>query len=1624
VQKLGAAFGALGIGAALQGSLNSFANFERGLIGVGKTSDITGDALTGLGQSIRELSRDLPVTSAELLAIAQSAGQLGVSGTDNILRFTETVGKLGLASDLSGEQAATSLARILTVTGTAISEVDRLGSTIVQLGNNFAATESEIADVATRVAQSTSQFRVSAADVLGISTALKAVGVEAESGGTQIGLSFQAINDALRNGGEELNRLQEITGRTGDALRQDFFNGESAKVFEDFVKGLGNIQASGGDVSAALNSLGLNGSQAVQVLSTLATRTDVLSDALSQANTEYEANVALNKEAAVASTSFSAQLQLVGNAADEAASAIGSIIAPAALEGLSTFRDASLAVAENIDEVADAAAAVAILIGGKLAGALAIGAAAFVTNTKASLLSFAATTRAANTQAILAQGLIRRTASEKLAVFATLDRARAEVAATAGTQANAAALVRQTAAVDAATIAAARHTVALSANTVVMGAGAVAAGVLTRAMALLGGPVGVLIIAAASLYYFRDAIFSTKVELGEAGEAVRGFTDGLQDMTSATVESNRQSLAQQMRENTIAIAEAGAELDRLQEKQKSQNVSNQGRPGAATAQMREAQQEVAVLTKLGVVMGEQFEKLNERANQLATTAAESSASAADSIAATAEAAASAAEKVTAALIVELEYLRLQNGLVEAGISASKIEIAIMETKRELMLEAQGLTAAQAVEYVALEKAIALSLSAQREEDQMLQNLRDQYGDTTKAARDFTAQVKLLSDLLLATGDPEIARILKRLADDFNDAGKKAAEEFKNPFESAAQSVSQSLQDAIASGDFGSLGEGVGNAFAASFSAVVSKSITDTLSEGLTKDSSAISQISAAFAGPIAGAVVGGVVQLAVAELADFFSFGDFDPTADRQAAQGTGTILGSIDAKSDSIAKATELTASTNEELVNINTGMLRALQSVQEGIAGAAARVARGAGAQQFNAPSVSSGQFEGLIAGGALGAIGGATLGLALGATAGATGALAVAAVLGPAGLIVGALLGPTLGKLFGGKSKQVDEGIRITGGAIQDLIENTVVEGFATFRVKKNIVSSTKTKEKFQSLGDDVSNQFALVFESLVDSVSEGAAAIGLLPADVQSALDQFRVETQKISLENLNAGEQTDAIQEVFGVIFDNLASAVVPFLDDFQRAGEGLGETLARVATQVQLTAEAATTLGFALDNALGAEMVAGISDSLVKLVGGIEAFSTAITSFESNFFTEAEQFDINARRLTQAMGDLPLAETRQGFVDLLQAQDVTTISGREAVATLLRLQGSADDYYSYLEDASEAAAQLALDALNGIRGATDSALGDLQRLVNDRKSVLQEGYNAEVALIQEQTSARLEANQLVLDAAKAGMQAIQQELTGITSASNRLRGNFEPAQAGLRSNALATLSAAIASGDLTGTDQAAGVAIDINAGAYTNSAEYRAEQARTLFTLSLLQSEGQSQLTVAEQSVQRLEEHTTAIREESERQILNAEQALNAQLMALDALYTEQLNQVNELRGIRAGVLGVEEAIAALASAIQAESGLTVSTVPGFASGGMHSGGLRIVGERGPELEATGSSKIMSNSELMSSLGGNQKLADEMRAMHSDMMLGLNTMAKTSNKISRQLERWDLTGLPATREFV
>ena len=247
-QRMKLLYGVIAAGGAVRGlheMMKLYADFEAGLIGVGKTANLSGDQLASLGKDIDALSKRIPVATDELLAIAQSAGQLGVKGAANILKFTETVAKLGTATDLSGNDAAMALARILNITGEAMGKVDVLGSVIVALGNNFAATESQIADMATEIARGAAVFGVSSAEASALAAALAAVGVKSEVAGTSIGRVMRMMDAAIRSGGEHLEILTKITGRTGEEIKR-LFQKDSTAAFALFIEGLKRISATGG----------------------------------------------------------------------------------------------------------------------------------------------------------------------------------------------------------------------------------------------------------------------------------------------------------------------------------------------------------------------------------------------------------------------------------------------------------------------------------------------------------------------------------------------------------------------------------------------------------------------------------------------------------------------------------------------------------------------------------------------------------------------------------------------------------------------------------------------------------------------------------------------------------------------------------------------------------------------------------------------------------------------------------------------------------------------------------------------------------------------------------------------------------------------------------------------------------------------------------------------------------------------------------------------------------------------------------------------------------------------------------------------------------------------------------
>ena len=309
-------------------SADAFIKFETGVVAVGKTTNFTNKEIEQFTENIEGLAKEIPASTDELLSIAEAAGQLGVTGVGDVTLFTETIAKLGRVSNLEGADAATTLTRILNVTRENIDTIDTFASVIVSLGNNFAASESDIASMTSEVARATGIFGVSSAEAAALAATLTAVGVRAEEAGGVMSKSFIAIENAVKGGGEALNRLAKITGLTGDEVKKQFGE-EPIKLFRNFSAGLGQITASGGNVNKVLEEFGLSGVRIAKVLPVLGVNVSEFDRALALANAEVKNATALNQEYEKTLDLTETKLKLFNNATDQLSRDLAGTLAPA-----------------------------------------------------------------------------------------------------------------------------------------------------------------------------------------------------------------------------------------------------------------------------------------------------------------------------------------------------------------------------------------------------------------------------------------------------------------------------------------------------------------------------------------------------------------------------------------------------------------------------------------------------------------------------------------------------------------------------------------------------------------------------------------------------------------------------------------------------------------------------------------------------------------------------------------------------------------------------------------------------------------------------------------------------------------------------------------------------------------------------------------------------------------------------------------------------------------------------------------------------------------------------------------------------------------------------------------------
>lgn len=326
-------------------------DFEDSFAGVKKTVDATPEQLSKIKQGIIDLSTTgidgrgaIPQTTTELNELAAAGGQLGIS-QENIIDFTEVMAQMGSATNLVGEEGAATLARFMNVMGTSQGEIRNIGSAIVDLGNNSATTESEIAEMALRMGKYGSSVRMSAADVLGYSAALSSLGIEAQMGGSAIGRTWLSIETAVASGGEGLTKFAKYSGKSAEEFKEQW-NTDSSGAFNGLLKGLQSAE----NLTLALDDLGINNTQDIQAMMALVNGYDLVTESVNRSNTAYQENTALQEEFNAKNETTASKLANTKNNIIEAARSIGETMLPSIQDASTTVANFAKGLSQMDDE--------------------------------------------------------------------------------------------------------------------------------------------------------------------------------------------------------------------------------------------------------------------------------------------------------------------------------------------------------------------------------------------------------------------------------------------------------------------------------------------------------------------------------------------------------------------------------------------------------------------------------------------------------------------------------------------------------------------------------------------------------------------------------------------------------------------------------------------------------------------------------------------------------------------------------------------------------------------------------------------------------------------------------------------------------------------------------------------------------------------------------------------------------------------------------------------------------------------------------------------------------------------------------------------------------------------------
>ena len=342
--------------------------------------------------------------------------------------------------------------------------------------------------------------------------------------------------------------------------------------------------------------------------------------------------------------------------------------------------------------------------------------------------------------------------------------------------------------------------------------------------------------------------------------------------------------------------------------------------------------------------------------------------------------------------------------------------------------------------------------------------------------------------------------------------------------------------------------------------------------------------------------------------------------------QGTGTVFGDSEAKSESIANSLDILEDVNTLTMKYSAEMLKSLRSIESALTGVTNIILRSAGIEES-----ARGVVPGTVASGF-----GKFLSQGLDWVP-----------------IIGKPIAKLLASLFGTKTTITGQGVMANDATIQEIVNGQLSAGYYTDINKKKkflgMTTSDKNSTNFDE-SEELSRQFALIINGFVDVVRAAGPILGVSLDQIDASLSGFIVKIGKIDLKDLKGDEIKEKLLAVFGAAGDDIAMQTLKGFEKYQESGEGYLETITRVASTVESARGTMDTLNSSMlltvDGAMG----------LVEAFGGLEAFLQTTSSYLNAYYTEEERMQTLARQGSAALKFKGIEISTEDLAKLSNAQ--------------------------------------------------------------------------------------------------------------------------------------------------------------------------------------------------------------------------------------------------------------------------------------------------------------------------------------------------------------------------------